>query len=172
MLCGQDGTEPCVIIADQVGAVGMSERQKRSLKLDELILAVLREADEPLHSGEITRRVMDSGYKFRSQSPERSVGQYLKARQFVRVGRGMYRLGMPGEKKRSLKIDELILDVLREASEPLHYMEITRRLMDRGYRFRGPTPDLTVNSCLSRGSQFVRVGRGTYRVSSGEARGS
>jgi len=63
------------------------------------------------------------------------------------------------------KLDEVILEVLQEAGEVLHYREITRRVAQRGYRFLGKTPELSVVSYLSRNPEFKRVARGTYRVS-------
>ena len=60
--------------------------------------------------------------------------------------------------------------VLREAGEPLHYQEITRRVLDGGlWRTQGKTPSATVNARLAvdikqPGSRFRRVAPGIYSV--------
>ncbi|HUU90967.1 MAG TPA: winged helix-turn-helix domain-containing protein [Phycisphaerae bacterium] len=66
--------------------------------------------------------------------------------------------------------------VLEEAGEPLHYTEITERMIARGlWKPGGPTPSATVNATLStdiksRGgkSPFRRVGLGMYASASRE----
>lgn len=62
--------------------------------------------------------------------------------------------------------------VLREAGEPLHYEEITRRALDEGlWTPKGKTPAATMSAQLSvdlknkgASSRFLKVGRGLYAV--------
>jgi restriction system protein len=64
--------------------------------------------------------------------------------------------------------------VLAEAKEPLHYKEITRRILKQGYwETHGKTPEATINAQIAvsikhHGSQspFRRVGRGTFELNS------
>jgi hypothetical protein len=63
-----------------------------------------------------------------------------------------------------------IITVLSESKEPLHYHEITERIMTRGLKTKsGATPDATVNAQISASikhagaaSPYVRVAKGTF----------
>jgi hypothetical protein len=67
-------------------------------------------------------------------------------------------------RKRGLK--KGIIDLLDSIQRPMHYRDITAALKKRGYTIQGQTPDLTVNSILSRGREFERTGKGTYQRNS------
>ncbi len=62
--------------------------------------------------------------------------------------------------------------VLREAGEPLHYEEITRRILDQGlWTTQGKTPSATISAQLAvdikrkgASSRFHKVGRGVYAL--------
>lgn len=64
------------------------------------------------------------------------------------------------------------MDVLREAQQPLHYVELTRRMLDSGkWTTSGDTPSRSVNSLVSMDivnngddSPFVRYDRGVYAL--------
>ena len=68
---------------------------------------------------------------------------------------------------------EATYKVLKEAETPLHYEEITRRVLESGlWQTRGKTPGATVNARLAvdikrhgPASRFRRVGRGIFTVS-------
>jgi hypothetical protein len=70
-----------------------------------------------------------------------------------------------------------IITVLTESTEPLHYHEITERIMTRGLRTAsGATPDATVNAQISASikhdgtaSPFLRVGKGTFTLRPNDA---
>lgn len=54
-------------------------------------------------------------------------------------------------------------EVLLESGEPLHYQEITKRVIESGrWASRGYTPWRTVNSAIGKDSRFVRARRGVY----------
>jgi restriction system protein len=63
--------------------------------------------------------------------------------------------------------------VLAESDEPLHYKELTRRILERGlWETKGKTPEATINAQLSvdikrngGNSVFRRVGRGIFTTS-------
>lgn len=64
-------------------------------------------------------------------------------------------------------------NVLLDAGEPLHYRELTRRMLERGlWSTKGRTPDATVNARISveikqlgERSRFRRVAIGIYGLS-------
>lgn len=64
------------------------------------------------------------------------------------------------------------LDVLREAQQPLHYADLTKRMLDSGkWTTSGDTPARSVNSLVSMDivnhgdeSPFVRYDRGVYAL--------
>ncbi len=68
---------------------------------------------------------------------------------------------------------DAIFAVLEESGEPLHYMEITRRILDKKlWTCHGKTPESTVNAQLvvdinkkQSGSRFQRYGPGIYGLS-------
>ena len=65
-----------------------------------------------------------------------------------------------------------IVAVLTDAKEPLHYREITERILSRGLKTTdGATPDATVGAQITASikhdgtaSPFIRVGRGTFAL--------
>lgn len=73
---------------------------------------------------------------------------------------------------RQLTWEQAISRVLQESNLPLHYMEITDRIVSAGLRAKlGATPAATVASVLSTSikrdgdsAPWVRVGRGTYAL--------
>lgn len=65
---------------------------------------------------------------------------------------------------------EVAIDVLRKASEPLHAMEIAKRMLASGRcaGLKGKTPEATISAMLAVGSKpggpFKRVDKGTYTL--------
>jgi restriction system protein len=65
--------------------------------------------------------------------------------------------------------------VLKEAGKPLHYKEITQRMLDRGlWQSEGKTPEATVSSTITTNiqkygahSHFQRTDEGVYALRSG-----
>lgn len=64
-----------------------------------------------------------------------------------------------------------IITILSESKDPLHYREITERILTRGLKSKaGATPDATVNAQIAasikhdNASPFVRVARGTFAL--------
>ena len=65
-----------------------------------------------------------------------------------------------------------IITILSESKEPLHYHEITERIMTRALKTTsGATPDATVNAQISASikhdgaeSPFLRVAKGTFTL--------
>lgn len=77
----------------------------------------------------------------------------------------------------SLSWREAIKKVLEEEARPLHYSEISKLVLDRGYyKTEGATPDATVNAQITSSikqetdeSPFLKVSRGTYALRNGDA---
>lgn len=66
----------------------------------------------------------------------------------------------------------VIIEVLTDAKEPLHYREITERILTRGLKTTdGATPDATVGAQITASikhegvaSPFIKVGKGTFAL--------
>ena len=67
----------------------------KDMKWIPAIIAVLAEAGRPMHYVEITRTIIDKGYRTEyGATPENSVGMYLRRKPdlFERVSKGVYKL--------------------------------------------------------------------------------
>ena len=62
--------------------------------------------------------------------------------------------------------EEAIVKVLAEEGGPMHYAEITQRIISRGYyEPRGVTPENSVGMYLRRNTKlFERVSKGVYKL--------
>ena len=62
--------------------------------------------------------------------------------------------------------EEAIVKVLAEEGCPMHYVEITQRIISRGYyEPRGVTPENSVGMYLRRNPNlFERVSKGVYKL--------
>jgi DNA-directed RNA polymerase delta subunit len=56
--------------------------------------------------------------------------------------------------------------VLEEAGEPLHYKEIHRRLVARGFRVPGERPENNVGAHISKDERFESLGKGMWGLKS------
>ena len=71
-----------------------------------------------------------------------------------------------------MRVIDAVAAVLAEADGPLHYGEITERMLAKGlWNSRGKTPEATVNARLAvdirdqgAASRFVRVSRGRFAL--------
>jgi hypothetical protein len=77
--------------------------------------------------------------------------------------------------KKGASAKQVAIDVLRNASEPLHASEIAKRVLASGRctGLKGKTPDATISAMLAVGSKpggpFARVGKGTYTLTDAPA---
>lgn len=132
---------------------------------------VLREAREPLHVNELTKRMMDQGlWKTDSQSPEKNVRTSIgidisknpDASRFRYEGGGAFALkgtppsgqtpGVSAEVSREVDLTTLNAaeKILRTAGRPLHYTEITKRMLDQKlWSSDSKKPETVVFSTLS-----------------------
>lgn len=74
-----------------------------------------------------------------------------------------------------MKVRDAVIEILRQAGKPLHYLEITRKVRASGLcALTGKTPDSTVRGRIGedirknqKNSPFVRHGRGVYSLADG-----
>lgn len=127
-------------------------------------VAVLGEADGPLHYREITRRMLFKGlWTTSGKTPWATVNAQLaveikdKGREsrFVRTRSGMYALRSDRPRDQSgapvVSFVKAAETVLRESGsfEPLHYKVITERALEQGIiRTEGRTPSATMNAVI------------------------
>jgi len=154
----------------------------------EAVTIILRDAAEPLHYREITRRIVERGlWVPGGKTPEATVNAQLStaikkhgdASGFRRVGKGMF-VGVaagsepskPGPRP-SLSFNNAAEKILRELAgrSPMHYREITRRALEAGLlHTEGRTPEATMYAQIIQEEQrrerrgeaarFVRYGKG------------
>lgn len=132
---------------------------------------VLREAREPLHVNELTKRMMDQGlWKTDSQSPEKNVRTSIgidisknpEASRFRYEGGGAFALKSAPPARQPASVSEeasreadlttlnAAERVLRTAGRPLHYTEITKRMLDQKlWASDSKKPETVVFSTLS-----------------------
>jgi len=58
---------------------------------------------------------------------------------------------------------DLAFELLKKEGKPLHYKELTRRILKMKKSF-GRTPEMTLISVMSKDPRFVRVGPGLYSL--------
>lgn len=134
---------------------------------------ILRQAEQPLHYREITRRALEQGLiESRGKTPEATMNAQLATNikraveggppsRFVRVGRGVFGLREWGEtvpiapttdeqpQPSYLTYKEAALRVLREVGQPLSAQEITQRAIEQELiNPQGLTPDATMAAQL------------------------
>jgi len=154
----------------------------------EVVATVLREAAEPLHYREITRRIVQRGlWVPGGKTPEATVNAQLStaikksgdASGFRRVGRGIFEAVIGGNEpsdptaRPTLAFNNAAEKILREqaARTPMHYREITARALESGLlRTEGRTPEATMYAQIFQEEQrrerrgeaarFVRHGKG------------
>lgn len=160
------------------------------MKAKEAILQVLREAGEPLHFKETTRRITAKGlWKTKGKSPEQTIynclSNSIKSEQeespFRKESPGVFRL-----RNQSGSVEDIatmtFLDAAEHAleehgkKEPMHYRDITEEAHSRGWLVtKSKTPESTMAAQISidtdrsrrRGitPRFIRHGKGFYGLS-------
>jgi hypothetical protein len=99
--------------------------------------------------------------ELKEQGPIRILAQAGEAEIETYTGDGSGKLDVP---EANTWLDFIQL-VLQEAGEPLHYKEITQRVLARGMQYSGQTPENTVNYRLTTNPElFERVQTGVYQL--------
>ena len=181
---------------NQPNGTRSSERVARRPFADaDAVVSLIREHGAPMHYETIHQVLVRRGFEIGGKGEANTLlSRYFKDPRLTRVSRGTYdiatevsigdpwtphidravvpqsfSLDISSIPKASPLVEKIAL-VLRHAGEPLHYREITNRLLSSGaWQTNGQTPEATVNSRLvveinENGSRstFARTAPGVY----------
>ena len=121
------------------------------------IYVILAENEKPLHFSEIAEAIKDSDFKRKDVTTQAIHNELIKDKRFVLIGRGIYALDSWGFSKGT--VADIITDVLKNASEPLHRAEIVKRVLKSRQ-----VKETTILLNLQSKSQFKRVAKATYAL--------
>lgn len=121
------------------------------------IYVILQEKGKPMHFSDIAGAIKDSDFKRKDVTTQAIHNELIKDKRFVLIGRGIYALNEWGYKKGT--VADIITDVLKKASEPLHRDEIVKRVLkDRQVK------ETTILLNLQSKPEFKRVAKATYAL--------
>ena len=175
----------------------MARERKTTLNLLDSVCSILREAPEPLHYREITKRILAQGWSTSSKKPEGTVYTRLSTDIRQRGDSSRFRLARPGVFALSepavppqdvsppagqMSFLDAAERVLREAGDSLHYEEIAKRALAAGLiRTGSKTPAATLTASVSmdirrrnergEGQRFSRPSRGKIGLAAKLSRG-
>jgi hypothetical protein len=121
------------------------------------IYVILHEKGEPMHFTEIAGAIKDSSFKRKDVTTQAIHNELIKDKRFVLIGRGIYALKEWGYKKGT--VSDVIAEVLKKESGPLHRDEIVRRVL-KTRRVK----ETTILLNLQGKPQFKRVAKATYTL--------
>lgn len=121
------------------------------------IYVILAENAKPMHFSEIAGAIKSSDFKRRNVTTQAIHNELIKDDRFILIGRGIYALENWGYSKGT--VSDIIADVLREASEPLHRDEIVKRVLKKRQ-----VKETTILLNLQSKPQFKRVAKATYTL--------
>ena len=119
------------------------------------IYVVLQEDGKPMHFGTIARSIRQSNFKRKDVTTQAIHNELIKDKRFVLIGRGIYALHEWGYSKGT--VADVIADVLKKSSEPLHRDEIVKRVLKTRQ-----VKETTILLNLQSKPQFKRVAKATY----------
>jgi len=119
------------------------------------IYVILLEANKPMHFSEISAAIRKSGFKRKDVTTQAIHNELIKDSRFVLIGRGIYALDSWGFSRGT--VADIIADVLKDASEPLHRDEIVKRVLKSRQ-----VKETTILLNLQAKDQFKRVAKATY----------
>ncbi len=119
------------------------------------IYVILADNKKPMHFSEIAQSIKGSSFKRKDVTTQAIHNELIKDKRFVLIGRGIYALDNWGYSKGT--VSDIIADVLRKASEPLHRDEIVKRVLKSRQ-----VKETTILLNLQSKSQFKRVAKATY----------
>jgi len=126
------------------------------------IYVVLKENGAHMHFNEISAAIKDSEFRRKNVTTQAIHNELIKDNRFVLIGRGIYALKEWGYKQGT--VADIIKEVLREASEPLHRDEIVKRVLKSRF-----VKETTILLNLQGKNQFKRVAKATYALNDPEA---
>ncbi|RWZ78621.1 MAG: hypothetical protein EOT05_02620 [Candidatus Microsaccharimonas sossegonensis] len=121
------------------------------------IYVILSENKKPLHFSEIAKSIKDSSFKRKDVTTQAIHNELIKDKRFVLIGRGIYALDNWGYSKGT--VSDIIAQVLRDSSEPLHRDEIVKRVLKSRQ-----VKETTILLNLQSKPQFKRVAKATYTL--------
>jgi hypothetical protein len=121
------------------------------------IYVILAENGKPMHFSEIAASIKSSDFKRRNVTTQAIHNELIKDKRFILIGRGIYALENWGYSKGT--VSDIIIDVIREAGEPLHRDEIVRRVLKKRQ-----VKETTILLNLQSKPQFKRVAKATYTL--------
>lgn len=119
------------------------------------IYVILTESNKPMHFSEIAESIKDSSFKRKDVTTQAIHNELIKDGRFVLIGRGIYALNSWGFSRGT--VADIITDVLKKASEPLHRDEIVKRVLKSRQ-----VKETTILLNLQSKTQFKRVAKATY----------
>ncbi|MDB5160148.1 MAG: hypothetical protein JWO99_411 [Candidatus Saccharibacteria bacterium] len=121
------------------------------------IYVILADNKKPLHFSEIAKSIKDSSFKRKDVTTQAIHNELIKDKRFVLIGRGIYALDNWGYSKGT--VSDIIAQVLRDSSEPLHRDEIVKRVLKSRQ-----VKETTILLNLQSKPQFKRVAKATYTL--------
>ncbi len=121
------------------------------------IYVILAENNKPMHFSDIASSIKDSSFKRKDVTTQAIHNELIKDKRFVLIGRGIYALDAWGFSKGT--VSDIISDVLRKSSEPLHRDEIVKRVLKSRQ-----VKETTILLNLQSKPQFKRVAKATYSL--------
>jgi hypothetical protein len=121
------------------------------------IFVILTKAGKPMHFSKIADSIKDSSFKRKDVTTQAIHNELIKDGRFVLIGRGIYALDSWGFSRGT--VADIIADVLKNSSEPLHRDEIVRRVLKSRQ-----VKETTILLNLQSKSQFKRVAKATYTI--------
>jgi hypothetical protein len=119
------------------------------------IFVILTENEKPMHFSEIAGSIKDSSFKRKDVTTQAIHNELIKDSRFVLIGRGIYALSSWGFNRGT--VSDIIADVLKNSSEPLHRDEIVKRVLASRQ-----VKETTILLNLQSKPQFKRVAKATY----------
>lgn len=121
------------------------------------IFVILDSNAAPMHFSDIAKTIKDSDFKRKDVTTQAIHNELIKDKRFVLIGRGIYALDNWGFSKGT--VADIITDVLKNASEPLHRDEIVKRVLKSRQ-----VKETTILLNLQSKNQFKRVAKATYTL--------
>ncbi len=136
------------------GLITWREVNPKSIKDKTYI--IMKKHKKPLHYSEITKKILAHRLQKRPVTKQAVHNELIRDDRFVLIGRGIYALSEWGYKPGV--VEEVIVEILREAGHPMHKNEIIEHV--KKHRI---VKETTVILNLQRNT-FKRVARATYTL--------
>lgn len=121
------------------------------------IYVILADNTKPMHFSDIAKSIKGSDFKRKDVTTQAIHNELIKDGRFVLIGRGIYALDNWGFSKGT--VADIITDVLKNATEPLHRDEIVKRVLKSRQ-----VKETTILLNLQSKPQFKRVAKATYSL--------